>query len=169
MIMMMYLIRFILPCLLLMLQPLKAKVEAPNYHFSLDEFNRYLPGQSIEPSSGQFLSMIKKNSTHLLQGKIKKERYLIPFFITVEENKIIDFYGKLPSYFLHDVFFQSLITRFGKQTSYKMKDEHAVYTWELKDLAITYSATCTITCFPIFLSIASQQDKKKSLLHQLKF
>lgn len=168
MMLVMYLIRFILPCLLLMLQPLKAKVLAPNYHFSFDEFNSYLPGQTIEPSSGQFLPMIKKNSTQLFQSQIKKERYIIPIFITLQNNKVIDFYAKLPIYFLHDIFLQSLVNRFGKQTSYKMKDEHAVYQWELKDLSITYSATCTITCFPIFISIASQQNKKKSLLNQLK-
>ena len=165
----MNLIRFILPCLLMMLQPLKAKVIAPNYHFNINEFDAFLPGQVVEPASGQYQLLNKKNSTQLYKTQIKKTNYHIPLFITLEGNKVIDFYAKLPSYFLHDVFFQSLINRYGKQTSYKMKDEHAVYHWQLKDLSITYSATCTITCFPIFLSIASQQSKGKSLLNQLKF
>lgn len=165
----MRLISFILPCLLLMFQPLKAKVEAPNYHFDLKEFDAFLPGKAIEPVSGQFQPLIKKNGSLLFQTQIKKERYQIPLFITLENNKVIDFYAKLPSYFLHDVFFQSLVNRYGKQTRYQMKDEHAVYTWNLGDTLITYSATCTITCFPIYLSIASQQHKDKSLLKQIKF
>lgn len=164
----MHLIRLILPCLLLMFQPLKAKVEAPNYHFNINEFDSFLPGKTIEPVSGQYFLLNKKGSTHLYKTKIDSTRYVIDLFITLDKNEVIDFYAKLPSYFLHDVFFQSLITRYGKQTSYKMKDEHAVYIWELKDLLITYSATCTITCFPLYLSIASQQHKKKSLLNQLK-
>ena|SRR5690554_1475123 len=165
----MHLVRFILPCLLLMFQPLKAKVEAPNYHFSINELNSFLPGKTIEPVSGQYLLLNKKGDIHLYKTEIRAERYLIPIFITLEKNKIIDFYAKLPSYFLHDVFFQSLINRFGKQDSYKMKDEHAVYRWDQKELLIHYSATCTITCFPLYLSIASQQHKDKSLLNQLKF
>ena len=164
----MLLFRFILPCLFMMFQPLKAKVEAPNYHFSIDEFNSYLPNQSIEPLSGQFQSLKKTAAAVLVKTEIKKERYHIPIFITAEKNTIIDMYAKLPSYFLHDVFFESLRKKYGKQTTYKMKDEHAVYTWEKEDLLITYSATCTITCFPLYLSIASQQNKKKSLLEQLK-
>lgn len=165
----MLLFRLILPCLLMMFQPLKAKVEAPNYHFSIDEFNPYLPNQSIEPASGQFQTLRKTATTLLLQTEIKQERYQIPLFITAEKNIIIDMYAKLPSYFLHDVFFESLRKKYGKQTDYKKKDEHAIYTWEREDISITYSAACTITCFPIFLSIASQQNKKKSLLQQLKF
>lgn len=165
----MHLIRLILPCLLLMFQPLKAKVESPNYHFDLKEFDSYLPGKTIEPSSGQLLLLNKKGSTTLYKSEIKTTKYHIPLFITLEKNTVIDFYAKLPSYFLHDVFFQSLINQYGKQTSYQMKNEHAVYTWDTKELLITYSATCTITCFPLFLSIASQQNKNKSLLKQLKF
>lgn len=152
----------------MMYQPLKAKVEAPNYHFSIDEFNSYLPGKVVEPSSGQIQTLKKTSTTLLLKTDIKKERYHIPLFITVEKNQIIDMYARLPSYFLHDVFFDSLIKKYGKQTKYQKKDEHAIYTWEREDLFITYSAACTITCFPIFLSIASQQNKKKSLLQQLK-
>jgi hypothetical protein len=85
------------------------------------------------------------------------------------KNGVIeDFHVKLPSYFLHDVFFQSLINRYGKQKSYKKFGEEAYYVWEVSALRHIYSAACTITCFPIFYAVQKMEGKEKSILEKMK-
>lgn len=66
----------------------------------------------------------------------------------------MDFYAKLPSYFLHDIFLQSLVNRYGKQNSYVKKERSAVYIWNnIEGNKHYYSGSCTITCFPVFYSV----------------
>ena len=49
------------------------------------------------------------------------------------------------------------------QTSYKKVEEQAVYIWKKDDITIIYSGACTITCFPVYLTIM-KSDIKKSLM-----
>jgi hypothetical protein len=76
-----------------------------------------------------------------------------------QEGKILDMFAKLPSYFLHDVFHQSLINRFGKQDEYKKYGEEAIYKWTKSPLTHVYSGACTITCFPIFYTVFPTDQK----------
>ena len=103
---------------------------------------KYLPGEKVELSKA--LKITKYNLTH--------NAYSFPIWIQHYNGMIIDNYARLPSYFLHDTFHQSLINRFGKQKSYILLDSSAIYGWEDESLKRVYSAGCTITCFPIYYS-----------------
>lgn len=146
----------ILPCLMLMFQPLNAKVESPNYNFSLDTLADFMPGKAqseLEKKYGKPEVMSDEGGIRTLKFQVAHIRYKFPVLVQVKEGLIQDFFARLPSYFLHDVFFQSLINRLGKQTRYKKIGEEAFYTWEAQPLRHIYSAACTITCFPIFYAV----------------
>lgn len=146
----------ILPCLFIMFQPLNAKVEAPNYNFSLDALSDFYPDKSVdglESKHGKPEVMGDKNGVKTLKFYVAHIRYKFPVIVQVRDGVISDFMARLPSYFLHDVFFQSLINRYGKQASYKKVGEEAYYTWEKDSKKHIYSAACTITCFPIFYAV----------------
>lgn len=138
-----------------MFQPLNAKVEAPNYHFDLDSLSVFYPGQplnAIQKKYGKGEVMSESGGIKTFKFQVKETRYQFPVIIQVENEKVLDFFARLPSYFLHDVFFQSLRNRLGKQDVYKKYGEEAFYTWEKNSIKYIYSAACTITCFPIFYS-----------------
>jgi hypothetical protein len=146
----------ILPCLMMMFQPLNAKVESPNYNFSLDTLADFFPEKKIdeiEKKYGKAEVMSTKNGTETQKYYVAHIRYKFPVIVQTKEGKVLDFFAKLPSYFLHDLFFQSLVNRMGKQNSYKKVGEEAVYQWEKDNLKHVYSAACTITCFPIFYTV----------------
>ncbi|MBL7663619.1 MAG: hypothetical protein JNM93_00685 [Bacteriovoracaceae bacterium] len=137
---------------------LNAKVDPPNYNFSLDELAIFNPGSSIseiEKKYGPGLIIEKKGEITIFRFFVSQLRYKFPVIVQAKSAEVLDFYATLPSYFLHDVFHQSLINRIGKQNQYLLRDEHAVYVWNnVKNLKHTYSAACTITCFPIFYSVS---------------
>lgn len=162
----------ILPCLTLMFQPLNAKVEAPNYDFSLDNLADFYPQKAIaevEKKYGKSEVMNEKDGIQTLKFYVAHIRYKFPVIVQVREGKILDFFAKLPSYFLHDVFFQSLVNRMGKQDYYKRVREEAVYRWTKNELTHVYSAACTITCFPIFYTVHPKNEGAfKPLIQTLK-
>jgi hypothetical protein len=168
----MFRLLFILPCLTLMFQPLNAKVEAPNYNFSLDtlaDFNPQKNKEDLDKKYGQAEVMNEKNGITTLKYYVAHLRYKFPVIVQIKDGKVLDFFAKLPSYFLHDVFFQSLINRLGKQDFYKRVQEEAVYRWNKNELTHVYSAACTITCFPIFYAVHTKEEGAyKPLLHTLK-
>ena len=87
-------------------------------------------------------------------------RYKFPIFVQTINGQVTDFYARLPYYFLHDIFHQSLINRFGNQDFYKKTEESAIYVWKNKNnFKHIYSGACTITCFPIFYSVVPVQHK----------
>lgn len=89
------------------------------------------------------------------QFYIEHIRYHFVLLVQTSQGVVTDFHARLPQYFLHDIYHQSLINRFGKQDIYKKTEESAIYIWKNKNnIAHTYSGTCTITCFPIFYSAA---------------
>lgn len=141
----------------MMYQPLNAKVEAPNYDFSLDTLADFFPEKSradIEKKYGKAEFMSNKNGVETVKFNVAQIRYKFPVIVQSKEGKVLDFFARLPSYFLHDIFFQSLVNRMGKQNEYKKVGEEAVYIWEKDGLKHVYSAACTITCFPIFYSVS---------------
>lgn len=160
----------ILPCFLLMFQPLIAKVEAPNYNFSVDTLNDFFPGKDIkglETKYGKPEVMSTESGIQTLKFYVAHIRYKFPVIVHSREGVVEDFFARLPSYFLHDVFFQSLINRIGKQSTYKKVGEEAVYTWDLKPLKHIYSAACTITCFPIFYAVQKTDASFPSVLEKM--
>lgn len=140
-----------------------AKVEAPNYNFSLDLFKTFMPGQKLEQIKKKYKKIsIEKKENGLLtyKAKVDKKRYKFSIFFQIKEEtqEVTDFFTRLPSYFLHDTFHQSIINRFGKQNKYFKKEEAAVYIWNKKEVTHTYSGACSITCFPIYYTVYSNED-----------
>lgn len=130
--------------------------------FTLSDIESYLPGKNI---SDELKTQIKaqliqnKNDTKLWRFFIKENTYVIALFFQEKNNLILDLYLALPSYFLHDSFHQTLINKFGKQDRFLHHNGTSVYSWINKsDIEILYSATCTITCFPIFLNIYQKNN-----------
>ena len=160
----------ILPCLIIMFQPLNAKVEAPNYNFSLDTLNDFYPEKSIgdiEKKYGKPEVMSEDRGTRTLKFYVAHIRYKFPVIVQEQEGVVLDFFARLPQYFLHDLFFQSLINRLGKQTTYKKTGEEAFYSWDKKPLKHIYSAACTITCFPIFYAVEPMEMNSMSLMQKM--
>ena len=161
----------ILPCLIIMFQPLNAKVESPNYKFDLEGLSDFFPNKPISNLDSKFGKgelMGNEGGIQTLKYVVKDLRYQFPVMVQVKDGLIEDFFARLPSYFLHDVFFQSLINRNGKQTNFKKTGEEAYYVWDIAPLKHIYSAACTITCFPIFYAVEKKEAQTKSILEKMK-
>ena len=132
-----------------------SKVDPPNYNFSLDSLSSFLPGGSLKKlkevhGDGE---VIKKTGEKLtLKYNIAQLRYKFPVLVVVENGKVLDFYATLPTYFVHDLFHQSLINRYKKQNLFRKYEGTSLYMWKTDKLILTYAATCTITCFPLYLT-----------------
>jgi len=137
------------------------KVDAPNYNFSLDQLNQFKPGSpkdEIDKNNKNGELIEQRGERAVIKYYVAHLRYKFPIFVQFYQGKVIDYYARLPQYFLHDVFHQSLINRFGKQNKYFKKEESAHYEWENKDnMKIVYHGACTITCFPIYLAVMTVQ------------
>lgn len=160
----------ILPCLLLMFQPLNAKVEAPNYDFSVDTLSDFFPGKSVstlDTKYGKAELMSTESGLQTLKYNVAHIRYKFPVIVQARDGVVEDFMARLPSYFLHDIFFQSLVNRYGKQTGYKKTGEEAFYVWNSSPLKHIYSAACTITCFPIFYAVQKTDNTSSSILEKM--
>ncbi len=153
---MMFRLLIILPCFFVMFQPLNAKVDPPNYNFSLNTLEEFYPDKNLDDlikKYGKPEVLSKQGQTETMRFYVEHIRYKFPVLVQTQQGKILDVFAKLPSYFLHDIFFQSLVNRIGKQNIFKKYLEEAVYIWEKDNLKYVYSAACTITCFPLFLTI----------------
>ena len=142
-----------------------AKVEAPNYDFSVDKFKEFAPGNKIAPLIEKYKPVVigKDNGATTYKFYVAHIRYKFVTLVQVVDSKITDFHARLPHYFLHDIFHQSLINRYGAQDKYKKNEESALYIWENKDgVNHVYSGACTITCFPIFYSAYDSKTKFSS-------
>lgn len=133
-----------------------SKVDPPNYNFSLDTLADFKPGadlESIEKKHGKSTFVTENKGMKIYKFYVSHIRYKFPVFVQINNNQVVDYLAKLPSYFLHDVFHQSMINRFGKQDLYFKKESNAVYVWNDKDgIKYTYEGACTITCFPVYIS-----------------
>ena len=137
------------------------KVDPPNYNFSLDQLDKFKPGQGKDEVEKKFEKgeIIEQGGDRVVvKYYVAHLRYKFPIFVQFYKGQVLDYYARLPQYFLHDVFHQSLIKRFGKQNKYFKKEESAIYEWDNKDnVKIVYHGSCTITCFPIYLSMITLQ------------
>jgi hypothetical protein len=159
---------------LILVNAAKAKVTPKNYDFTYDKFKDFYPGQNISAIKSKYknLKLInKQGAVETYEATITHVRYVFPLYIQIKEEKVIDFFAKLPSYFIHDIFHQSIINRYGMQNKFHHKDGTSFYVWNNADgIKITYSGACTITCFPIFIHGISTKEKalmKESLLIKL--
>jgi hypothetical protein len=144
---------------------LEAKVTPPNYDFSTDTLQDFFPDKSLselEVKYGKPDVLRSGNDVQMLRFWVKHIHYKFPVIVQANKEKVIDMFATLPSYFLHDVFHQSLIKRWGKQKDYKRVDEEAYYRWVDDEKTMHYSATCTITCFPIYFSVSPSKSKAPS-------
>jgi hypothetical protein len=137
----------------------QAKVDPPNYNFSIDSLAIFFPGKSLKAIQDKFGKgelMNTKGDTRVFKFYVAYVRYRFPVIIQVKQGTILDFFARLPSYFSHDIFHQSLINRLGKQDRYMKYERSAVYIWnksEKESLQHVYSGACTITCFPQYYSV----------------
>jgi hypothetical protein len=145
------------------------RVDPKNYDFSTDTLKDFFPGtalEEIEKKYGKPERMKPKSDPMMLRFWVAQIRYKFPIIVQVQDGKVLDMFARLPSYFLHDIFHQSLITRWGKQSYYKRVDEEAYYRWDSEAYALHYSASCTITCFPIYFSAQDKKNTSYSPLHE---
>lgn len=161
----------ILPCLFLIFQPLNAKVEPPNYDFSLTALDDFFPQKKLtdaEAKHGKSEAISAQNGMKTARFKVSQIRYKFSVMVQERDGVINDFFARLPTYFLHDIFLHSLVKRHGKQTTYKRVGEEAYYIWNANGLKHVYSAACTITCFPIFYSVEPIEATGASVLSQMR-
>jgi hypothetical protein len=142
--------------LALFVTSLNGAIDPPNYDFSMDSLSGFMPGnmlEAVESKYGKAEQVGRQADLILHRVYVSHQRYKIPVYVQTYNGKILDFAARLPSYFLHDVFHQSLINRFRKQDKFFNRDKTAIYYWNDREgTDITYSGACTITCFPIFVA-----------------
>ncbi len=151
------------------------KVEPPNYNFSIDTLKDFYPDSDVkelEKKYGSAETMSTSGGNLTLRFYVAHLRYKFAVIVQTQDGKVLDMFAKLPSYFLHDIFHQSLINRLGKQNEYKRVGEEAVYKWTKTPLTHVYSGACTITCFPVFYAVFPADIKPEKpftpLIEQMK-
>jgi hypothetical protein len=154
----------------------QAKVIPPNYDFSIKKFTLFMPGKlqvDIEKKYKTKELMFKSEQFQTYKYYIEHIRYRFPILVQYYKGVVTDFHARLPQYFLHDIFHQSLINKLGAQDIYKNSEEQSIYIWKNKNnQRHYYSGGCAITCFPIFYAVKNidQQlpQEYTSLIQQLK-
>lgn len=143
------------PLLFFLSLQLPAKVEPQNYNFSLDTLKKFYPRSELKEIQKEFgKGELLSNEGNIQNYKfyVSHVRYRFPVFVSIANGKVVDFFARLPTYFLHDIFHQSLINRYGKQNEYSKVGRNGIYIWnKIEDLKLTYLGSCTITCFPQYL------------------
>ena len=134
-----------------------AKVDPPNYNFSIETLEKIMPGSELAQIQKEFGKgeVVKKDAGQIVTKiYIAQLRFKFPVFIQSREGKVLDFYARLPDYFLHDVFHQSLINKHGKQNFYQRrpKEEYAIYRWSKPTVELVYEGACAITCYPVYFA-----------------
>tara|TARA_Y100000768_G_scaffold209963_1_gene158157 strand:- start:31810 stop:32232 length:423 start_codon:yes stop_codon:yes gene_type:complete len=122
-----------------------------------------MPGKSLEDIQKSYPDK-KLKMTHgaykTYQFSVEHIRYKFPIFVQTKAGVVTDFFARLPAYFLHDIFHQSLINRYGDQDVYKKVEDQAYYLWKNeKGLKHIYYGACSITCFPVHYAVESTKDK----------
>ena len=141
------------------------KVQKPIFPvFNYGQLSPFTPGKlvsnipkSIERSDEE---VVMEQALSVQKFYLSHEMYKFPVWVQYFNDRILDFYVRLPSYFLHDTFHQSLINRYGKQQEYVLRDSTAVFKWKNDDYFRIYSGSCTITCFPIYYAVISKKTEQ---------
>lgn len=148
---------FFLPWIftLLFVFEVQGEIEPPNYNFSLDTLADFYPGKKFEEIKKKYgkPELAINKGVPIYQFYVSHLRYKFPVYVRIYNNESVGFFARLPSYFLHDVFHQSLINRYGKQDEYSKVGNAAVYIWNNeKNIKFIYQGQCTLNCFPMYLS-----------------
>lgn len=159
--------RFYLLALPLTLSPYFSwsKVVPPQSAFEFQQLTDFYPGKPVQKIENEYQNeeIVLNSGQKILKVQILHQQYRFPIYLQIRKGLILDFYAVLPTYFLHDVFHQSIINRFGPQQKYVLINETALYKWENEDYLQVYSATCTITCFPLFYTATAADSTHKTL------
>jgi hypothetical protein len=114
--------------------------------FKITGLNDYLPGKSAAHKEAFSLKGYKFYKTNLIHLA-----YKFPMFLNISDGLIQDFYIRFPSFISHDAIYNELIDLYG-MPKYVKDGRNAIYLWE-NDFKHIYSATCTLTCFPLFYTV----------------
>jgi hypothetical protein len=137
----------------------KSKIEPPNYNFSHDTLREFYPGEKLIKVNQKYKNaelIQKKNEVLIYKYYVEQIRYKFPVIVATYKDQIIEAWFRLPSYFLHDVFYQGLINRLGNPDKFKNIEINSIYIWNNKNqIRFVYNGSCTITCFPVFLHAIS--------------
>lgn len=139
-----------------------SKVIPPNYDFSMDTLADFFPNKdqaTLESKYGKGEVLRDDGQVKMVRFMVAQIRYVFPVVVQLAQGKVVDMHARLPSYFLHDIFHHSLIKRWGPQQTHQRVDEEAFYEWKNSEQIIRYGATCTITCFPTYLSVQPSAEK----------
>lgn len=161
----------IFACLLLFDQPLKAKYEAPNYNLIVESFSDFYPGkkqEDVEKAYGKGEITNDKGDVQTKKFLVSKSGLSFPILVQFKENLVVDFFVRFSSSLPHSDFQKAFLKSLGPQTSYRPGNGDALYTWVKPPLKHTYSAACTITCFPIFYSVQKIEPDVPSILEKMK-
>ncbi len=131
-----------------------ARTSLPNYQLSLDTLQLFAPGNKqadLENKWGKGLLVARLGPTTIYRFSLKYEQYHFPIWVQIFQEQTLDFFAQLPSYFLHDLFYQAIINRQGKPDIHFLQENNAVYWWQQKNnVQHLYGASCTIICFPLY-------------------
>ncbi|MCY4643479.1 MAG: hypothetical protein OXB88_02580 [Bacteriovoracales bacterium] len=134
-----------------------SKVDPPNTSFTLNRLAPFFPGQkfgALQELFGKGKVLNQEGGLQIVRFEISHLRYKFPVMVQIANDRVMDFFAPLPSYFLHDLFHQSLINRYGPQDSYRRGDGFALYEWKNRQgLSHSYSGACTVTCFPLYYAV----------------
>lgn len=144
-----------------------SEIKVPNYDFSYNSLNLFMPGQTNSTllKNNFFTSTMYEDNAQLKIWKHKfiKKNYSLDIYTQVKDDIILNTYVRLPQYFSHDQFLLELHKLFKKQNQYKRENASALYLWEnAKGNKIIYQASCSITCFPMFIEIMDPKNNEQS-------
>ena len=149
-----YTLWFFYSCTCLLLADAFTQTSLPNYQFNLDTLQLFAPGskqKDLESKWGPSILIRQQGPTSIYRFSVKYEQFHFPIWVQFFQEQTLDFFAQLPTYFLHDLFYQAIINRQGKADVHFLQENNAVYWWKEKNGAQhLYGASCTITCFPIY-------------------
>ncbi|MBF0205681.1 MAG: hypothetical protein HQK53_02210 [Oligoflexia bacterium] len=96
-------------------------------------------------------------------------RYYYVLLLQSYLDQILDFYIVFPSFMDHQFVYYNLQKKFAKVDKFARSGSSSFYIWNnVGGIKITYSATCTVSCFPLFLEgeFLDAREQVKSKLSQ---
>lgn len=136
-----------------------AEITPPNYDFTLNSLENYMPGKNIEEVKKQnpkFDIFSDNGDQKTLRFKLRRSNYTLDIYTQVKKEIITDLFVRLPQHFLHDIFLADLQKKWNKQDKFVRKDKSALYVWfNRNNTNIIYHGSCSITCFPMFIEVVS--------------
>ena len=148
-----------------------AEITPPNYDFSLKSIENFTPGKNIEEikkANPKFDLFEDSGDKKIFRFKIKRQNYLLDVYTQVKKDLVTDLFVRLPQHFFHDPLLTELQKKWNKQDRYVRHDKSAVYVWLNRDNTnIIYQGSCSITCFPMFLEIVSNDKSVTPMYDKL--